>query len=204
MKVFVAGATGVIGRALVPLLVERGHEVTGMTRSSEKASLLESLGASAVVCNVYDRESLLAAVAAARPEVVVHELTDLPDVYDEAALAANARIRREGTPNLVAAALAAGARKLLAQSTAFPTGPATEELERLTTETPGLEGVVLRYGYFYGPGTYHPEPGDLPPEPRVSIRRAAEQTVEALAWPPGSYEILDPSSPVEGQARDGP
>jgi nucleoside-diphosphate-sugar epimerase len=194
MRIFVAGASGVIGRALVPLLVARGDDVTGMTRSAEKASLLESLGAAPVVCDVYDRDAVVAAVAAARPEVVVHELTDLPDVFDDAALAANERIRREGTANLVEAALAAGARRMLAQSTAFPTGPATAELERLTTQTPRLEGVVLRYGYFYGPGTYHPgapADGDLPPEPRVSIRRAAEQTVEALDWEPGIYEIVD-------------
>lgn len=191
MRIFFAGASGVIGRELVPLLVARGHDVTGMTRSPEKAALLESLGAAPVVCDVYDREALVSAVTAARPEAVIHELTDLPDVFDEAARTANARIRSEGTPNLVAAALAAGATRLLAQSTAFPSGPATEELERLTTRTPGLEGVVLRYGRFYGPGTYHPEPGDLPPEPRVSVRRAAEQTVEALAWPRGVYEIVD-------------
>lgn len=191
MRIFVAGASGVVGRELVPLLVARGNEVTGMTRSTGKAALLESLGATPVVCDVYDRDTLVRAVTAARPEVVIHELTDLPDVFDDAALPANARIRSEGTPNLVAAALAAGATRLLAQSTAFPTGPATEELERLTTQTPGLEGVVLRYGYFYGPGTYHPGPDDLPPEPRVSVRRAAEQTVEALAWPPGIYEVVD-------------
>lgn len=190
MRIFVAGASGVIGRELVPLLVARGHEVTGMTRSAEKAASLESLGAIPVVCDVYDRERLVEAVAAAHPDVVIHELTDLPDVYDEAALPANARIRSEGTPNLIEAALAAGATRMLAQSTAFPTGPATEELERLVTGTAGLDGVVLRYGYFHGPGTYS-DGGELPPEPRVSVARAAEQTVEALACAPGIYEIVD-------------
>jgi nucleoside-diphosphate-sugar epimerase len=191
MRIFVAGASGVIGRELLPLLVARGHEVTGTTRTPAKVPLLESLGATPVVCDVYDRDALRAAVVAARPEVVIHELTDLPDVYDAGRLESNARIRREGTPNLVEATLAAGATRMLAQSTAFPAGVATDALERLVTRTPGLDGVVLRYGLFYGPGTYYPD--ELPEGPRVSLQRAAEQTVEALAWPPGIYEVVDPS-----------
>jgi uncharacterized protein YbjT (DUF2867 family) len=189
VRIFVAGASGAIGRQLLPLLVARGHVVVGMTRTPAKAPLLRDLGAEPVVCDVYDRDALVEAVVAARPDVVVHELTDLPDVFDEAALPANARIRREGTANLVTAALAAGASRLLAQSTAFPTGHATEELERLVTQTPGLEGVVLRYGYFEGPGTYHLD--ERAPEPRVSVVTAAERTVEALDWPPGIYEVVE-------------
>jgi nucleoside-diphosphate-sugar epimerase len=189
MRIFVAGASGVIGRALVPLLVAAGHDVTGTSRSEERAPLLRELGAEAAVVDVYDAEALRDAVAAARPEVVIHELTDLPDVFHMSALEANARIRREGTRNLVEAALAAGARRMLVQSTAFPTGEATEEMERLVTSTPGLEGVVLRYGMFYGPGTYNE---DAPAEgPVVSVEHAAAKTVEALDWPPGIYEVLD-------------
>lgn len=191
MRIFVAGASGVIGRELVPLLVARGHDVTGMTRTAANTALLESLGATPVVCDVYDADELRDAVVAARPEVVINELTDLPDVYDAGRLEANARIRREGTPNLVNATLAAGATRMLAQSTAFPAGVATEELERLVTRTPGLDGVVLRYGLFYGPGTYYPH--EPPRGPHVSVQRAAEQTVEALTWPPGIYEVVDPA-----------
>lgn len=189
MRIFVAGATGVIGRELVPLLVAAGHDVTGTTRSEGRAALLRELGAAPVVLDVYDAAALRDALAAAGAEAVIHELTDLPDVFHESALAANARIRREGTRNLVDAALAAGARRMLVQSTAFPTGEATEEMERLVTTTPGLDGIVLRYGQFYGPGTYYED--SVPDEPRVSVRRAAEQTVEALDWQPGVYEVVD-------------
>lgn len=191
MRIFVAGASGVIGSALVPLLVDAGHQVTGMTRTPAKLVALRALGAEAVLCDVYEQPALAAAVAEAHPEVVIHQLTDLPDVFDEAALVANARIRREGTANLVAAALAAKARRLLAQSTAWPTGPATEELERVVTGTPGLEGVVLRYGMLYGPGTYHPRERPPGSEPRVSVASAATRTVAALDWAPGVYEIVD-------------
>lgn len=190
MRIFVAGASGVVGRALVPLLVAAGHDVTGLTRSPEKRELLAGLGAEPVVCDVYDEPELQAAVAAARPELVVHELTDLPDVFDERALEANARIRRDGTANLVAAALAAGASRLVAQSTAFPTGPSTEQHERLVLSTPGLDGVVLRYGRLYGPDTYS-YPG-LPEPPRVSVDRAAAETVRLLDAAPGIYEVVEP------------
>lgn len=189
MRIFVAGASGVIGRALLPLLVAARHDVTGTTRSPANVELLRGLGAAPVVVDVYDARALRDAVVAARPEVVIHELTDLPDVFHESALAANARIRREGTRNLVDAALAAGVPRMLVQSTAFPTGEATEEMERLVTTTPGLEGVVLQYGQFYGPGTYYED--TVPDEPRVAVVRAAEQTVAALDWPPGIYEVVD-------------
>jgi nucleoside-diphosphate-sugar epimerase len=188
MRIFVAGASGVIGRALVPLLVAAGHDVVGMTRTAEREQDLRALGAEPFVCDVYDREALLAGVVEARPEVVVHQLTDLPDVRDDAPQPANARIRAEGTRSLVDAALAAAAPRLLAQSTAWSTG-GRDELERLVTTTPGIEGTVLRYGVFYGPGTYYE--GERPPEPRVSVEHAAARTVDALGWPPGVYDVLD-------------
>jgi nucleoside-diphosphate-sugar epimerase len=182
MKVFVAGASGVIGRRLVPMLIEHGHEVAAMTRSAERAEPLRQAGAAPVVCDVYDAEDLRAKVTAAAPEVVVHELTDLPPALDPRKageqLAGNDRVREEGTRNLVDAAVAAGARRMVAQSIAFayaPTGDglkteddplydeaplpwgrsvrALHALEDAVTKTPGLEGIVLRYGFFYGPGS---------------------------------------------------
>src|SRR4051812_44062679 len=128
MRVFLAGASGVIGRPLVPALVAAGHEVTGTTRKPDRVREIEAGGATAVICDALDRDALTAAVVAARPEVVVHELTALPEKLDpreEGVYDATARLRREGTANLVAAAQAAGARRLVAQSIAFvyaPTG----------------------------------------------------------------------------------
>ena len=178
MHVFLAGATGVVGRRIVPLLVAAGHRVTGTTRRSEKAGLLRDLGASPVVVDAYDRDGMFAAVAAARPDVVMDQLTDLT-VYD---VAANARLRREGTPNVVAAALAAGVQRVVAQSLGWiyapGTSPASEDepldldsvatrrstvqgiadLERAVHAAP--EAVLLRYGLFYGPDTWY-APGGL-------------------------------------------
>src|SRR6266540_4877962 len=179
MRVFVAGAGGVLGRRLVPQLIEAGHEVTGMTRRQERAEAIRAQGAEAVVCDVFEAE----------PDVVVHELTDIPPAinvrkYAEV-MAGNDRIRIEGTRNLVAAARAAGARRLVAQSIAFayapvegpvkdeddplyldagePLGPtmqAVADLERQTLGAEGIEGLVLRYGYLYGPGTTYAPEGD--------------------------------------------
>jgi nucleoside-diphosphate-sugar epimerase len=118
MRVFLAGASGVIGLRLVPLLVAAGHEVAGMTRSPEKVEALRDLGAEPVVCNVFDAEALRAVVVAFQPEVVLNELTDLPDKL-AARNEANARMRREGTRNLLAAAEAAGASRFIAQSVAW-------------------------------------------------------------------------------------
>ena len=194
---FVAGGSGVLGTRLVPLLVADGHEVAAMTRSPEKADALLRLGATPVVCDVFEADELREAVTSFRPDAVMHQVTDLPD--DEADLAqrraGNARIRREGTTNLVAAAGAAGALRFLAQSVAWDaggdSGAAVRELERATL---GVGGVVLRYGRFYGPGTYHPEP---PPPPRIHIHEAARRTVGALDAPTGILELVegeDPSS----------
>ncbi len=190
MRIFLAGASGVIGVRLVPLLVRAGHEVAGMTRTPAKADTLRGLGADPVVCDVYDADGLLHEVVSFAPDLVLHELTDLPD--DEASIAgssANARIRREGTRNLLAAAHAAGKARFVAQSIAWELpgegAAAKTDLERMTLEE---GGVVLRYGRFYGPGTYHHEP---PVPPRIHIDEAARRTVELLDVPSGIYPVVE-------------
>jgi uncharacterized protein YbjT (DUF2867 family) len=191
MRVFLAGATGVLGRRLVPLLVAAGHQVTGMTRSAGKAEGLARLGAEPVVGDVYDAAGLTAAVAAARPELVMQQLSDLPDERTSIPeyVAANARIRREGTRNLLAAARNAGAGRFLAQSVAWrppgDSGAAVEELERSVL---AAGGVVLRYGQFYGPGTHYEQAP--PPPPRVQIDEAARRTLAALDAPSGVLTVV--------------
>jgi len=181
MKIFIAGASGVIGVRLVPLLRNADHEVVGMTRSSAKVDLLRNLGAEPVVCDVYDASALNAALISADPEVVMHQITDLPD--DELSITAfgraNAMIRRTGTRNLLDAARAAGAVRFIAQSVAWTIpgdgGAAVEDLERMVLDE---GGVIVRYGRFYGPNTYHQN--ELPPVPRIHIDEAARRTLEAL------------------------
>jgi nucleoside-diphosphate-sugar epimerase len=173
MRIFVAGATGAIGRELLPLL--HGHEVFGMTRS--RPELVRELGAEPVVCDVYDRERVFSSVASAQPEVVVNLLTDLAARDFEA----NSRIRREGSRNLTDAAVAAGARKLVVESVAFELPPAgaaaLEELERMTRES-GLEHEILRFGLLWGPHTWHEEDAGEPG--RIHVREAAEAVSAAL------------------------
>ncbi|HEY6365488.1 MAG TPA: NAD(P)-dependent oxidoreductase [Candidatus Binatia bacterium] len=181
-KVFLAGATGAIGTRLLPLLVDARYEVFGSTRSQKKAAELQAAGVKPVVVDVFDAPALSRAVAAARPEVMIHQLTDLPAGLESSGLAEGiartTRVRKEGTQNLVAAALETGVRRLIAQSLAcwvYADGaqPYSESdaldlrgdgpyaivvdgvatLERLTTTSPPLEGIVLRYGQIYGPGT---------------------------------------------------
>src|SRR6266446_2361682 len=130
MRVFLAGAAGAIGRRLVPLLLRAGHEVTGMTRSAETASELARAGVVPAVLDVFDAQAVTAAVGAAKPAVVIHQLTDLPRQFDQALVVAsyakNARIRTEGTRNLIAAAQAASARRFIVQSIAFAYAPGGE------------------------------------------------------------------------------
>lgn len=198
MRIFLAGATGVIGSRLVPLLRAAGHEVAGMTRAPEKAAALERAGAVPVVCDVFDASALQAAVARFAPDLVLHELTDLPDdasLIPERA-AANNRVRREGTANLLLAAAAVPARpRLVAQSVAWALpgegGAATAALEEAVL---GAGGVVLRYGQFYGPGTYYP--GAPPPPPRVHIDEAARRTVELLDAPSGIVVVDEGLAPA--------
>ena len=184
MRVFLAGASGAIGRPLVRALVAGGHEVTGMTRREPAAAEIRAAGAAAAVCDVFDRPALERAVAAAEPEVVIHELTALParlDLRERGVYDANNRIRTEGTRNLIAAAGAAGARRIVAQSIAFVYAPiggpvkveddpvmngaegefgaaldAAFELER---QVLAADGLVMRYGFFYGPGTSYASDG---------------------------------------------
>jgi nucleoside-diphosphate-sugar epimerase len=193
MRIFLAGASGAIGRQLVPMLAEQGHEVAGMTRTPGKAEMLRELGAEPVVLDVYDSPALSEAAAAFGPDLVMHQLTDLPD--DPARIAelgaANSRIRTEGTANLLAAARAAGARRFVAQSIAWqlPTergAAAVAEHEAMVLDA---GGVVVRYGRFYGPGTYHEH--DRPEPPMIHVAEAARRTLTTLDAPAGVVTIVD-------------
>lgn len=192
MRIFLAGATGVIGSRLVSLLVEEGHEVTGMTRSSHKVASLADVGANPVVCDVFDVGALHVAVAGSRAEVVIHQLTDLPDDITRIAAFTEShnRIRREGTRNLIAASRAAGVGRFVAQSVAWELGgergAAVSDLEEMVLAYPG---VVVRYGQFYGPGTYYPEAP--PPPPRLHIDAAALRTLTTIDANPGVVTIVE-------------
>ena len=193
MRIFLAGASGVIGTRLIPLLVDGGHTVAGTTRSAEKGERVRGLGAEPVVIDVYDTEALREAVVAFAPHLVMHQLTDLPDDAAEipARAAGNARIRDEGTANLIAAAQAAGASRFLAQSIAWTPAAGSESREAMESQVLVYDGigVVLRYGQFHGPGTYHE---DAPPDPpRIEIGAAACATVSNLEAESGIVEIVE-------------
>lgn len=217
MKILLAGAAGVIGRNLIPLLIEAGQEVVGTTRRPERTRMIAELGARATIMDAYDRDNVERVMDAVRPDAVIHQLTDL------AALdyAGNARVRIEGTRNLVDAALAGGIERMIAQSIAWavPAGtmPATEgepldesampgvrELESAVAELP--VGVVLRYGMLYGPGTWFARDGLRADEARegrlgaamrysslvfVHLDDAVMAAVAALGWPAGTVNIVD-------------
>jgi 2-alkyl-3-oxoalkanoate reductase len=236
MRVFLAGASGAIGRPLVPRLLAAGHEVTGMTRSEEHAGRIRAAGARVAVVDCFDREALRAAVSEAGAEVVLHELTALPErinFRDKQLYSATNRVRGEGTRNLMEAARAAGARRFICQSIAFlyePTGGfvKTEEdatmkdapvpfgegirilkqMERSVTSAEDLEGLVLRYGFFYGPGTHYAADGAYATDVRrrrlpivgegtgvtsfIHVDDAADATVAAVSrGAPGVYNITD-------------
>ena len=192
-RVFLAGASGVIGQRLIPLLVKAGYVVGGMTRSAGKTELLRHLGATPILCDVFDREGLTEAVRDFAPDIILNELTDLPDdpakIGDHADL--NARIRTEGNRNLIAAARQSGSPKILAQTVAWqlPDGPDAVAVKDLESSVLAEGGVVLSYGQFYGPGTYNED--EVPADPRVQIDRAAERTVELLDAPSGVVLITD-------------
>jgi len=193
VRIFVAGASGVIGVRLVPLLVAGGHVVAGMTRSPGKTGLLRELGAQPVVCDVFDADALTRAVSGFGPEVVFHQLTDLPDRADDMAALSdrNDRMRTEGTRNLLAAAAAAGAERVIAQSISWELPSQRRRAATAAHERAVLRagGVVIRYGQLYGPGTYY-ETG--PPEPpRIHVDDAARQSLPALAAPPGVTLVAD-------------
>jgi nucleoside-diphosphate-sugar epimerase len=232
MNVFLAGATGVIGRPLIGLLRGAGHTVTGTTRSAGKLAEIEKLGGKGVAVDAFDAERLKRAVVAAKPDVVIHQLTDLPDVSDPAQMAAvrekNSRLRVEGTRNLMAAAKAAKVRRVVAQSIAFiyapGQGPKQEprqetdpldpsEAQRMTIEgvkaledavlnTPGIDGIVLRYGRLYGPGTWYDKPGG---PGSLTAGAAAQAALLALTHgAPGVYNIAedDGSFSIEKARRE--
>jgi nucleoside-diphosphate-sugar epimerase len=192
MRIFLAGASGVLGVRLVPLLVQGGHSVAGMTRSPQKADAVRGLGAEPVICDVYDAKKLTRQVVAFRPDMVMHQLTDLPDQLDRLTefRDRNNRMRTEGTRNLLAAARAAGAPRFLAQSIAWRPpagGDAVDEHERIVLDA---GGVVLEYGAFYGPGTFS-DTGDPPPPPRIHVDAAARRTVELLDAPSGVIVVAE-------------
>jgi nucleoside-diphosphate-sugar epimerase len=218
MKIFLAGAAGAIGKRLVPLLLDAGHHVVGTTRSTTKADALRAAGVQPVVVDVFDASALSRAVSTARPDIVVHQLTDLPPGLDPTRMAEgtqrNARMRREGTRNLVAAALAAGVNRLVAQSIAWMYAPGPEPhgeddaldvrapgtraitaegvatLERLTLASPPIDGVVLRYGHLYGPGTG----ADAAEIPSLHVDAAAWAALLAIEKTrSGIYNLAEPS-----------
>jgi nucleoside-diphosphate-sugar epimerase len=216
MNIFLAGASGVIGRRLVPLLRDAGHAVTGTARSQEKAAALDVLGAKGVVVDAFDARALLRAMYAAHPDVVIHQLTDLPDAlpdlaHRDKALEKNARLRVEGTRNLMAAAAMAGARRVVAQSIAFVYAPGAEPhgesdpltaeksqratvkgvvaLERAVLNTHGIDGLVLRYGRLYGPGTWYVRAEGPAP---LHVDAAAHAALLAVTrGAPGVYNIVE-------------
>jgi nucleoside-diphosphate-sugar epimerase len=220
--VFLAGASGVIGLRLLPLLVKAGHRVTGMTRSREMADAIRAQGAEAAVVDAFDMAALKDAMQMAAPHVVIHQLTDLSLFDDKTmraeALERNARIREEGTVNLVAAALLSGARRFIAQSISFVYAPGQKPhresdplnfenpmvkrssegvaaLEREVTQTPGIEGIVLRYGWFYGPGTGAEQPR-FPGS--IHVDAAAQAALLAVdRGRPGIYNVAEDDGDVD-------
>jgi nucleoside-diphosphate-sugar epimerase len=238
MKAFVAGASGVIGRPLVRQFAAAGHEVVGMTSREAGKAAIEEAGGTAVVCDALNAEAVHEAVGGASPDVVVNELTKLPRDYDTRKLderfyGPTNRIRTEGGGNLLGAAVSAGARRFVTQSIAFlyaPEGPMVKDEEaRVWTdaappfgdgvramvsheaavlEAEGIDGLVLRYGWFYGPGTYYAANGSIAQMVRkrrfpvlggsdglfsfIHIEDAAAATVAACeGGQPGIYNVVD-------------
>ncbi|MBE9002480.1 NAD(P)-dependent oxidoreductase [Nostoc sp. LEGE 12447] len=236
MKIFVAGATGAIGRPLIAQLLAQGHEVVALTRSLEKAKTLAEQGVELAIADVFDADAVKAAITRTQPEVVIEQLTSLPKTYTSesmsAASALNTRIRREGGANVLAAAQVAGVRRYLRQSIAFwaipgagladeetplafDASPAVAADAHIVTEiehhllgSPNLEGIALRYGFLYGPGTWFAPDGDVAQQVRqqkfpivgngegvwswIHIEDAAIATVAAAErGNPGIYLITD-------------
>ncbi|BCG86100.1 dTDP-glucose 4,6-dehydratase [Mesorhizobium sp. 113-3-9] len=223
-RIFLAGASGAVGQRLIPQLLAAGHHVTGTTRSPDKAATLRALGVESVIVDVFDAEALSRCMLAARPDIVVHQLTDLPPGLDPsrmgAAVVRNARIREEGTRNLVAAAAAFGARRMVAQSIAWAYAPGPEPhgeadpldggasgsrgisvggviaLEKAVLNAP-FAGVVLRYGQLYGPGTGTDAATGASP---VHVDAAAHAALLALEkGAPGVFNVAEPNQAVSTQ-----
>ena len=235
MKILIAGATGAVGRPLVRRLRANQHEVFALTRSPDAAPALQEIGAEAVFADALDAAAVKAAVGRIRPDVVINELTSLPRHYtpDEmnAAAERHHKVRVEGNINLLAALRDAGVRRYLLPSSGFwyapgpgladesvpfisGASPGVEagartylDLEASASATPGIEFVALRYGFFYGPGTWYTREGDIGDQARqqqipiigegqgvysfVHIDDAAGATTAALECPPGPYNIVD-------------
>jgi 2-alkyl-3-oxoalkanoate reductase len=236
MKVFVAGATGAIGRPLVSALVAARYEVVGMTTSQQGLQALQESGADGVVTDAFDPAAIQAVMRRLQPDMVIDELTSLPRDYTPEAMRAAAprdrKLRLEGGQNVYNAAQSCGARRYIVQSTGFFYGPgpglASEsdslavgaspgiagsvqtylQLEKRVLGSPEMSGVALRYGFFYGPGTYHdPANGSITRQVReqaypvvgsgagvssfVHVADAAAATVAALEGAPGIYNIVD-------------
>ena len=236
MNLFIAGGSGAIGRVLVPMLVAAGHKVAALARSAERAAQLEQMGATPFIGGVYDEARLAGLVAKSGAEIVLHQLTAF-GTKDGDPYAETIRVRTEGTRCLVAAARAAGARRFIAQSISFMCSPrgsgltdeqtplyldappavraladAIASLEHQTLNAGGLSGTVLRYGWFYGPGTSYDPQGTIPTALRkgampivgagagtysfINLHDAAAATLEALARETGGiYNVVD-DSPV--------
>jgi nucleoside-diphosphate-sugar epimerase len=236
MKVFVAGASGAIGRPLVAALVAAKHEVIGMTSKDAGIKALRDKGAEGVVMDALDAEAVRAEIARIRPDAIIDELTSLPKRYTpeemRAAAPRDRQIRLEGGGNLHGAAIEAGVKRYIVQSTGFfygrGEGLASErdplahdatpgvagsvatytQIENRVFSSPGPAGIALRYGFFYGTGTYHdPENGSISEQVRQSrypvvdpatgvfsfihVEDAAAATVAALEIRPGVYNIVD-------------
>ncbi|MBS1073293.1 NAD(P)-dependent oxidoreductase [Gluconobacter sp. Dm-73] len=233
MKILLAGASGAVGRPLIARLVKAGHEVWGMVRRAENASIIQELGAWPVVGNALDRAEMFALLERVRPEAVIDQLTSLPSSPFDLAqrLPADRVLRLEGGGNLHDAARAVGVRRYVQQSCGFylnGEGVLATEDSRLRTEAPGgigesarmyealerrvlgdgvMDGVALRYGFFYGPRTWywpdgafslHVRKGEVPVIGGgrgmfsfIHVDDAAQATVAALAAPAGFYNVVD-------------
>ena len=235
MRVLLAGATGAIGRPLIRGLKQHGHSVFGLVRSAESTRMLTEMGAEAVIGDALDAASVRAAIARVRPDAVINELTSLPRHYTPAEMKAAAerdsRVRREGNVNLLAGMRESGVRRYVLQSSGFWYAPgpglADEssplavdaspgvaasartyvELESTAFRASEIDCVAMRYGFFYGPGTWYTNAGDMGEQVRrqqvpiigagqgvasfVHIEDAASATVAALECAPGTYNIVD-------------
>jgi nucleoside-diphosphate-sugar epimerase len=225
VKIFLAGATGVIGRRLIPLLTGAGHFVSGTTRDADKVPALKRSGAQAIVLDVFNQRALHDAVTRVKPDVVINQLTNLPKVFDRAQLAEmlveNARLRVEGTRNLASAARVAGTRRFIAQSLAFAyaegpephaeidpiasgegnapsaiTARGVRALEAFVLDSlSDFDGIVLRYGRLYGPGTWSATPKGRAP---LHVDAAAQAALLAVSHgKPGTYNIAEDDGAVK-------
>lgn len=242
MKILIAGATGAIGKPLIDLLIHDGHDVFGITQSKERALIIAAKGVKPLNLNVLDRNAVFEAFAATKPEIVIDMLTSLPKEYTQESMKAvaelDAKVRREGGANILEAAREFRAKRLIAQSSAFWYAPGTgfadesapfareatpgisagvalyEEIEQRTLQSQGIDGVALRFGFFYGPGTwFHPE-GHAAVRIKVKnfpiigngegvwnfvhIEDAAQAIVSSIYSYPGAYNIVnDHPSPIK-------